>query len=807
MTDKNKQLCLDLMRAETEDEVISALAIADLWDNADHWMPFGGVPNNFSTIGNQQGEAVAALVEKLVNAIDARLTGECLAAGISPTDNSLAPRSASKAIVDFFGSPLAEWSDQEMLAHARSITLTASGSLPSQGFPSLSIADSGEGQEPRQFQSTFLSLNSTNKLNIPFVQGKFNMGGTGALQFCGTRHNFQLIVSRRRPGLSSIGSTSDSGRWGFTIVRRRDPEGDMRSSIYEYLAPSEEIFSFDSDTLPIFPNERPTDSDKPSPYGTEAEWGTLLKLYSYRIDGDRSSIIGRTGLVRRVEAMMPRSMLPVRFIDARYSRHSGMTAFGVENRLERESERVLERNFPVSGAISVGETQLRVSLYAFKPKQVKTYRPAARSAVVFLVNGQTHASFGTSFFRRTKVRKDYVANDLFVSVDCISLAGRAREDLFLNSRDRMREGTLKVEIERELSEFLREHPALVSLNQSRREALIAGRVAEQRGARDQIAAKLLRDDRELRKLLLEGGVIDVGTGDQAESNAFVGRRFPTFFNLRRPKERDGLASMSVAKGSRILLEFQTDAEDSYFSRSESPGRWRVTELLTGVDVTQLFSDRGPSEGVWNCWSNSLSKQFDVGDEISLGFEVEDDDPEEFEPFVSIVNVSIKPTPSSNGVKRPKEPQSPPGLRLPEVIPVWEDPPEGERSWSDLAAQGLEITGSTVVEVRGNEGSDEIDEYDIYLNMDNVNLVRRRRQSTNDIALLDALWENAYILLTLSVLRDHAMYSKGSTSDTEYRDTASEFVVRTTRAVAPVVASLRDLVMAIDATPAEDFDTK
>ena len=799
MTDKNKTLCLDLMHAETEGEIIGILRDAGVWDVPEAWSVFGGMQNNFSTIGNQQGEPIAALVEKLVNSTDARLVGACLAAGIDPTDEELAPPTAAAAIRQFFGRPLDEWTDSEMLDQARQITLTASGAVPADGDPSITIADAGEGQEPDRFPETFLSLNSANKVNIPFVQGKFNMGGTGALQFCGTQHNLQLIVSRRRPELVSANSSERDRQWGFTIVRRRDPAGTMRSSVYEYLAPGGKVLAFSAPSLPIFPDERPEDSDRPLPYGVEVPWGTLIKLYSYRIDGDRSAIIGRSGLVRRVEAMMPRAMLPVRFVEARYARHSGMSAFGVETRLERERDKVLEPNFPVSGSISVGGVSLKVSVYAFGPERVKTYRPSARSAVVFLVNGQTHASFGTAFFRRNNVRKSYIANDLFVSVDCTPLEGRAREDLFLNSRDRMREGDLKVEIENELAEFLREHPALDSLNQARREALISKKVSEQRGTSEQIATRLLRDDRELRKLLLEGGSIGPPVVVKPEPREFIGKRFHTFFDLTSPKEREGVIATSVAKGSRILFEFRTDAENEYFSRKQDPGRWRVTELVTEEDVSHMFSDRGPSEGVWNCWSNSLSAQFEVDDEIMLRIEVEDDAPTRLDPFVVDVRVQIKRQPSKpggNGKKRR-------GLKLPRVIPVWEQASDGRVTWADMTEQGISFDGATVVEVRESDDAESPGGFDIYLNMDNDNIVRRRRQSIADVPLLDALWESAYVLLTLSILRDHAAHEQDEVGDSGYSDTAPEFVLRATRSIAPVIALMRDLLMTIDAAPSDE----
>jgi len=68
---------------------------------------------------------------------------------------------------------------------------------------------------------TLLSIGRSNKLKIPFVQGKFNMGGTGALQFCGT-HNLQLVISKRNPDIVAR-ENNHPNDWGFTVVRREDP--------------------------------------------------------------------------------------------------------------------------------------------------------------------------------------------------------------------------------------------------------------------------------------------------------------------------------------------------------------------------------------------------------------------------------------------------------------------------------------------------------------------------------------------------------------------------------------------------------
>ncbi|MCZ7529634.1 MAG: hypothetical protein M5U31_04415 [Acidimicrobiia bacterium] len=239
------ELCMSLMRADSEDEVVGLLEAAGYWDDPRYWRFLDDNEGNYSAIGNQQGEAVAALIEKLVNAVDARLTNACFEAGIDPT-SAEAPQSMREAVARFFehsAHPGAATRDESQRGLQRwsprrgSRSLTATGSMPQAGNPSLSIADSGEGQAPDSFPDTFMSLERNNKLRVQFVQGKFNMGGTGAFQFSSHDHRLQLIVSRRNPSLLSPEAPDRDAEWGFTVVRREAGDSGSRNSVYTYLAP------------------------------------------------------------------------------------------------------------------------------------------------------------------------------------------------------------------------------------------------------------------------------------------------------------------------------------------------------------------------------------------------------------------------------------------------------------------------------------------------------------------------------------------------------------------------------------------
>ena len=239
---ETRWLCINLLHADTEKDAIGLLRHAGYWNDSSAWRPFGDKEDNFSTIGNQSGDADVAVVEKLVNSVDAVLMGECWSAGIQPNSPD-APRSIPEAVAQFFSDDrsraetlgsISRWDAQKRRTISRRITLAATGTRRK---PCFTIVDNGEGQTPLSMPDTLLSLDKQNKVDVHFVQGKFNMGGTGALRFCG-RHNLQLVISRRNPNITRIGSDDPSHhQWGFTVVRRENPTESKRVSTYRYLAP------------------------------------------------------------------------------------------------------------------------------------------------------------------------------------------------------------------------------------------------------------------------------------------------------------------------------------------------------------------------------------------------------------------------------------------------------------------------------------------------------------------------------------------------------------------------------------------
>lgn len=551
--EQKRQLCLELTRADSEDQVVAILKNVGYWEERRFWRLYGDRENNFSTIGNQQNRPDAALVEKLVNSVDARLMHECLALGINP-ESPAAPKSIREAISTFFernravssvfSGQIRAWDNEMRREVARGITLAATGVKGQEGDPCLTIADHGEGQTPRRFPDTFLSLEKSNKLRIAFVQGKFNMGGTGVLEFCG-HQNLQLILSRRSPRIlnGNFDHPTDD-EWGFTVVRRENPSLNRRSSCYTFLAPvgSDEIpqkghvLTFAADKMPIFP-------DGAQPYVRESESGTLIKLYEYSLPGHRTHILRKSGLLARLELLLPELALPIRLHECRpgYGGHAGSyetTLTGLGVRLEEGGRAEnLEPDFPSSAPLTCAREPMTATIYAFKKGRAETYRRS--EGIIFTVNGQTHGHLTEDFFKRSRVGLAYLADSILVIVDCTAISGRGRELLFMNSRDRLRDGDLRKEVEQELEDLLKNHPGLRALRERRRREEIESRLEDSKPL-EQILETLLKQSPTLANLFLFGKHASnpfKQTKTGSEEKPYRGTNLSNFFQVQRERPR------------------------------------------------------------------------------------------------------------------------------------------------------------------------------------------------------------------------------------------------------------------------------
>lgn len=833
-----RKLFFDLLNSDTEQEVLEVLKASGYWHDDSAWRELGDRSGNWSTIGNQQSRPEAALVEKIINSVDARLTNECLVRGIDPASNE-APESIKHAVARFFegkekhgdiGGSIRRWDNSRRREQAEFITLSATGP---KSAPCLTLVDQGEGQSPNRIPDTFMSIDKENKLRIPFVQGKFNMGGTGALKFCG-EHRFQLILTRRNPSIvekwGEAEKDESANEWGFTIVRRELPKkgvGAVRNSVYTYLAPLKSetisgksgVLRFSAEKLPLMPFHN-------KPYTRDIEWGSLVKLYNYDMKGFKSHIVfGGTSLLYRLEILMPEIALPVRLHECRDYGGKDEASFsttlaGLTVRLEEGNTPEHEEGFPADVPFTVGGESMLARIYALKKKKGKkgaadTYR--TKEGVVFMINGQTHGYFSKNLFVRKKVKMGRIADSLLVMVDCTNISHEAREDLFMNSRDRLSDGKLRKDVESQIEDVLGRHPGLRDLRERRRSQEIHDRLDDSKPLED-IIESIMKSSPTLSSLFLKGQRLNPprkgGPGsNNGESNGgndgggdgphpFKGKPHPTFFRFHKKRDGDSY-HRNVELGRACRVKFDTDVENQYFSRTDVPGKYTLSVLEGDISDNDLTHNLAPHNGIAT-WSIQLPEEVKVGDSITIACKVYDEvDPE---GFTNILNIDVIPKssrPGGPGGTRTSRKQGtgkggdgvqdPSGIALPDIVRVSRD------EWADNEMN--EHSACKIVEDAIDDGGKDKTVYTFYINVDNDCLQNELKNTKADPKLSEAKFIYGNVLVGLALIQDHSKSgsrygdssdgSNGEEDDAIKNAPVTTLVNTTTRALAPFMIPMID----------------
>jgi len=551
-----RSLLENLLNADSEEQVTATLEEYGFagYDDS-NWRPYGDSHNNSGPFYGGQSDPRGALTEKILNAVDAVLMCACMTQGIDP-ESARAPASMEQAAEHFFhvpGGELARLSPQQRSELAENIRIALCGKKPKEGYPCVIVVDRGEGQAPEHFAETLLSLGGLNKARIPFVQGKYNMGATGALRFCGEEHHYQLLVSRRHPNLRSNGSPE----WGMSLVRRRPPMGGLRVSIYEYLAPSGSILTLGTGPLHLWP-------DPKSQRLQALEWGTFVKLYEYQIPERTNATLDFYYALNR---RLYRLVVPARIAEMREyrGRTPEITLAGMRARLE-EDRAQLEDGFPAYEKRHVEDLgELPIMLACFKTGGSTQHYFKASEAIAFTINGQAHAFLSNDFIRHA-VGLKWLASSLLVEVDCSSLPAALIEKLFMSSRDRMSECIESGKLRTELTDCLKHHSGLKELNERRhKEALQRTRESPQTA---KILENLLRKQPSLSRLLRTGDDLEDPTRHGSKVKKFRGQKYPTFLRLKSERARNKQCPFR----GKCRVQLETDAENEYLDRPHDPGQ-------------------------------------------------------------------------------------------------------------------------------------------------------------------------------------------------------------------------------------------
>lgn len=591
-----ERIANDLLAAETESQVDAIIARYPEMSDPANWLPLDGRDTNWNVTNNQSASGAKAGTELVTNMVDAILIRHCVAQGIDPRSPE-APRTMHEAVESLLG-----WKGGRMMEHMPSqrertawaqqnIVVAFSGVGNEPGQPSLTFCDTGEGQHPHDFERTFLSLSAGNKKEIPFVQGKFNMGSSGVNGYCGTR-KYKLIVSRKH--------TMD-GKWGWTLCRQR-PTGDL--PVIEYFkcgGAKGEIPSFEADSLrPLFTRDgKPFDD-------VALEFGTAVKLYDFQIGSEFQDF----NSTRRVFIEhLADTLMPVRILDMRVKPTKGkgrVRALGVDGRtfcgLEHHistgiAQEDTEEEAAAKGArrIDIGESVSpelgRISLRGYYTEDSVTARSSSggvirsNSRVFHTVNGQIQHRESRGFL--TECGLPALKDHLVIIVDASHLTRKAHFEVWKADREMLKMTNVSRRYLAEVKRLVTESAELSRLN----DETLARQITNAADATTRtVFQKLVTKDPALANLLngrIPSLLATRGTKVKVERKEkepkFEGTFTPEFFKVSVKA-----AGIELPRGGTAIVQAHTSVSDDYMIRDVHPGQIVASDNLNeaGIVITR-----------------------------------------------------------------------------------------------------------------------------------------------------------------------------------------------------------------------------
>lgn len=686
-----EKVCLRLLEAESEAEVQKVIESVPEMQDGENWQPLDQNEANFGVTSNQSSNGGKALTELMTNMVDAVLTKHALMKG-TPLRGEGAPPTMYKAVDllvrNMHGGKLASLGPRDPwlkeFAQENLVIGITGAKRRAEGLPCYTFVDNGEGQRAEEFEKTFLSFKSGHKKSIPFVQGKYNMGSSGVLGYCGQK-GFKLIVSRRYDGKSG---------WGWTLVRLRPDDSDEN--------PVAEYFFMKQKGIPSFNGNRiyPFRTMKGEHYkGVSLETGTIVKLFDYQAN---RNFLSFKDLRYALNENLVETILPFRLFDFRWlpkskeaieaaQKRGGDRAEGVDARplygMEfllmhshgEEEEEEEEEEEGVAGEQKIHVKTIKdpalgtISISAILLKQkIPGWLARSYNRVFHIVNGQVQHKHLRGYLNSCKLNalKDRVV----IIVDSSNLHTRAHNGVWKGDREQVKETPLGILYLDTVKTAIKESGKLKPLQKkiAREELEHSSKAGEQR-----LFQQLLNFDSNFASLLsnrgvpklhipvLNGGDPGPGIGD---SEWKEGKRNPTFVRLEERYKKGGI---EIPINHTRPVAARTDAENGYLNRDENPGCVLIDDVVSAKFGIREQLHNGRLTIYFKPQTSSLS----VGDTFTFKIALKDDEmpqPVESEELVvRICEERIPPPPDPNRKDRNKHKsgkgENIPTLELPKFV--------------------------------------------------------------------------------------------------------------------------------------------
>lgn len=830
-----------LLNAENEATVQATIESNPILADPANWLPLDGRETNYNVTTNQQTSGPKAATELMTNMVDAMLLKACREKAIDPRDPK-APQTMHAAVEGFFGYKAGKLlnADENALRDfaSKNLVVGITGArAKADGYPSYIFADNGEGQDGESFEDTFLSLSKGNKKDIPFVQGKFNMGSSGVLSYCGRRW-FKLIISRKYTRKKA---------WAWTLMRRRPGEGMSIAEYFKLGGKGGKIPTYDSED--VFPFRT---GDGKVYDGFSLKSGTVVKLYDFQIGAQFLTFRGAREALNEhlVETILPFQILDFRQIPKTAKAIASAAArgkkraaginqvrfYGMEFLLLRAhadgkvaDEGDDEDEHDTGEAIAEGEKlhvdtiddpelgTIEITAVKLKPKP-PGWLLHSKYRVFHAVNGQVQYKDTRGFL--TTCGLPALKDRVILIVDASNLTFEGHRDVWKADREGVREtqiGERYLEIVKESikasaskedgilralqSDVVREELTLVNDKQS-----------------NELFEKMIKEDRTLANLIggrdpqiiyQGGGGGGKGNGDGSGvgnpkgsgagngrgngeghgTGVYEGEYSPTFLKL----DTRIAAGLEVPVDQMRPISATTNVVNGYFIRDENPGRF----LLDKSVRSKFRVNKTLRNGRLTVFLTPLNGRVKVGDSYKFQVGLEDDAmpaPVSVKVTVKIVAAVTSGKADSRGRqdnmdggsnKTSKVGGNLPNVGLPKYILLTKDGREIPGHPTEIWPEEFRDEDGGVISDMGEDGK-------VYkINYDNSYHLRYRQGQRGDVAK-DAVSQKYIIGMRLLLLGlEHALAHVTGTEQRQIADMADEIRRLAARGAASTVLAVAD----------------
>lgn len=540
------ELAQIVWQAKTLQDVECIKTLATEVYGALSWRPIGDRPNNHGNVrmGSDPG---LALVERITNGIDAvvSLAQRVDANNRKPND----PREAGRIL---FGVP--ESGFNELSAEQRrKLGLKVRVRLDDSGEPkrpTIVIQDWGEGQTPTALPKTVLSLNESNKADLPWSMGTYGQGGSVALGFC----KATLIISKRHPSLGEANV-------GWTLITEH-PAGENGQKLPNY-----QFLVLSSNEVPEFTPELLSDFD----HGT--------KIVHIVYDLQRLSGPVTTQMWQFLHSALFDPVLPFELSGTRKNDPANNTRIIVGNRAR------LERPESARGDLEVAhrdtyEHDLGEGVGKVEMNYWCVRRPASSTAASEPLDSYCNADTAISItlfgqrqdnkaraWLKDRIRLPFLYKRLIAQVSCDGLTPAAKGELFASTRERATESDLKDRVYSELEKILLNDDELKRLNHEEKERMLSQSTAK---VSEKVQKRLGEFIKTVLKDVQRTGGGSQSDGDKGKKKSEPGKptpprntddtnlhNFPTFLAFEKKE-------MSASQGAGTHVWLEADAKNGFF---------------------------------------------------------------------------------------------------------------------------------------------------------------------------------------------------------------------------------------------------